>query len=161
MPASLINQRTGILYLLVKYLNLFYTSFVIFKSINIKIIMKSILKLSFIASLIFCTQLAFGQTEMTAEMSSEKETKEMKEVPQIFKDYAWLKEKVNPEDCQGAVISVRSNPANPATKLVQVKSKDESVFYDTTGKYYCKNHSKLNCLEFYKLDEELDSWTCK
>ncbi len=123
--------------------------------------MKSILKLSFIASLIFCSQLAFGQTEVIAEKSSEKVTKENEEVPQIFKDYTWLKEMVNPKDCNGTTVSVRKNPESTANEFVLISKNGKRTLYTIEGKQHCADHSSVNCVEFYKLDEEIDSWTCK
>lgn len=123
--------------------------------------MKSILKLSFIASLIFCSQLAFGQTEMTAEKSSEKVTKEKEEVPQIFKDYAWLSEIVNPEDCKGAVLSLRTSSTKGPHKYIIVTRDGKKTMYNASGAKHCTDHSKLSCQEFYGLDQEIDNWTCK
>lgn len=123
--------------------------------------MKSILKLTFITSLIFCSQMAIAQTEMTAEKSSEKVTEEIKEIPQIFKDYAWLTDLVNPEDCQGAKLSLRTSTTKGKHKYIVISKDNKNVMYNAKGERYCADHSKLNCQEFYALDEELDSWSCK
>jgi len=122
--------------------------------------MKSILKLSFITSFIFCVNFAFGQTDMTAEKSSDTDTKEIEEVPQIFKDYSWLKEMVDIENCKGVTVTVLSNSAKSIHKYVVVEQDGKKSMYNSTGKYYCEDHSSINCKEYYKLDTEVDSWKC-
>lgn len=105
--------------------------------------------------------MAFSQTEMTAEKSTEKVTEESEEVPQIFKDYVWLKEKVNLEDCQGTALSLMTDSAKSYHKYIIIEKDGKKVMYNAKGESYCTDHSSLNCQEFYGLDKELDNWTCK
>jgi len=125
---------------------------VIFKSININY--EKYFKIIFYRK--FYLLLSIGIWSNSDEL-----TKEIEEIPQIFKDYSWLKEMVNHEDCKGASITVLTSAENSAHNLVVVDKDGKKVMYNASGEYYCSDHATVNCREFYKLDKEVDSWSCK
>lgn len=126
--------------------------------------MKCIFNLSLILTFVFSAQIGFSQSEINMDKSAEviaQEAKESKDESEIFKNYSWLKEIVNQEKCEGTTITLRSSSKNSVHKYLIVEDGDTMVMYNTKGDRYCSNTKTVNCIEFYSLDTEEDSWKCK
>lgn len=127
--------------------------------------MKSIFNLSLILAFVFCAQGLFAQADMTLSKSTgvvAENAKESKDESEMFKNYTWLKEKVNVEKCKGTKVTLRSSSKNPVHKFILIEQADGTkVMYNQKGERYCSDSKKLNCIEFYELDTEEDTFECK
>ncbi len=127
--------------------------------------MKSIFNLSLILTFVFCAQGLFAQADAPSVKSTDviaEKAEESKDESEIFKTYTWLSEIVNVEKCTGTKVSLRSSSKNSVHKYILVEQADGSkVMYNAKGERYCTDSKKLNCVDFYELDKEEDSFECK
>jgi len=122
--------------------------------------MKRSLKLFLLFVLTFCTQFSYAQVDGSASMVAEVEKSENEVIPQIFKDYSWLDNVINAKDCSGAKVMVQSKADSPH-KFVIIEENGKRTMYNAEGKLYCTDSKELNCAEYYKLTNEVDTWKCK
>lgn len=91
---------------------------------------------------------------------SEKEPKLDELGSKLFKNYAWLKDQVDPQNCTGYTITELTDKVRNINYLM-IDDGSGPKMYDASGKYYCAPYEGFSCIEFYKLEESEEVWRCK
>jgi len=72
-------------------------------------------------------------------------------------DFPWLVNYVDFDNCNGEKITVYNSRGYP---YVYIESASSSILYNGSGQTYCTSSLGYNCLDFYKQDELIATWTC-
>jgi len=75
----------------------------------------------------------------------------------IFQDFPWLLTLVDPSNCTSEDIVVYLAGVH---SFIQVNNDAGSYLYNLNGDLYCTGSPNLDCLEFYGLSIETDTWNC-
>lgn len=122
-----------------------------------KIYFKSILMLT----LIFTGQFALSQSDINTEMVEEhKVEKDSEELPEIFKNHNWLHKIVDPQNCDGVQVFIKSKGSAQSHKYLIIDMNGTKKMYNNEGVLWCTNSNTTNCEEFYKLTKLEDEWIC-
>ena len=77
--------------------------------------------------------------------------------PQIFEDYPWLLDQVNPFACSGEIVTVYQS----GTYIyLYVEAADSYIMYTAAGQQYCTGSPTYICPELYGFTNIIGSWTC-
>ncbi len=101
---------------------------------------------------------AFFPTVEICEQSCNKDGGN-NDTPEIFEQYAWLTDLVDPDDCAGTFIEVY-NFSN--FSYVHVSTTESSALYYEDGTLYCMDQSSYDCRALYGLtkDQITSTFTC-
>lgn len=123
--------------------------------------MKKFLKQAILFLVLFFAGINYAQAQEITEGVSETSTESRvstEEENKIFKEYSWLKTIINREECEGEKVYVY---AFGDVRFVVVEKDGMNTMFASDGISYCADLRELDCLEFYKLEEKLDSWVCE
>ena len=79
------------------------------------------------------------------------------DTPAIFSTYPILFDIADFTNCNTQKITAYLSGGFP---YFYIESATSSILYNGNGATYCTNGNGLNCLEFYTVDEVLDTWEC-
>ena len=71
----------------------------------------------------------------------------------IFNEYAWLSDLIDPNSCNGDKVSVYGN-------FVFVETANSTDLYYQTGVFYCSSTPTYDCLALYNLSTQTNAWSC-
>ncbi len=79
---------------------------------------------------------------------------------QLFQDYEWLSEVLNPATCQGQAVS--EYDLGPYKFIYIYDQENLGTLYFQDGTFYCQDSYNYNCLDAYKITNAQRSrtWTC-
>ncbi len=79
-------------------------------------------------------------------------------LPEIFVDYPWLSDLVNPANCSNEQITEYKTGSGSIFLLVTTPL--SSITYNTSGQVWCTSTPTYNCQSFYTIDEVIRVWDC-
>jgi len=79
------------------------------------------------------------------------------EIPSFFEEYTWLSTLVDPTNCTDEKITIYTSSGYT---YLAIETATSLVLYSANGTRYCSNGVGLNCLEYYQIDEVLETWEC-
>jgi len=71
----------------------------------------------------------------------------------IFNEYDWLSDLIDPNTCNGEKVSVYGN-------FVFVETTTSASLYYQSGIFYCTNSANYDCLALYNLSNKTNEWSC-
>ena len=71
----------------------------------------------------------------------------------IFNEYDWLIDLIDPNSCNGEKVSVYGN-------FVFVETANSSNLYYQNGTFYCSSTPTYDCLALYNLSTQTNAWSC-
>ena len=77
--------------------------------------------------------------------------------PQIFTDYTWLSNVVDPNNCEGTNVTVYQSGN---FQYLFIETNEESVLYLGDGTFYCSDGNNFSCVTAYGLNEVVSTWSC-
>ena len=77
--------------------------------------------------------------------------------PNFIDDYPWLTDLIDISNCSVTKITLYTSSGFPYLYLEQSSG---NVLYNGNGVRYCADGIGLNCLDFYRVDEVIEEWTC-
>lgn len=75
----------------------------------------------------------------------------------IFRDYPWLSNYVQQDNCGSEVIEVYNAGSY---KFIYIKKDGTGQLYYQDGTFYCSDAANATCVDNYNLSQILDSWSC-
>ncbi len=79
------------------------------------------------------------------------------EPDEIFTEYPWLSDIIDPNDCEGITIELYQFGG---TIFPYVIIDGVGTLYSNTGLQYCRDFAGFNCIDAYGLGSPLSTWTC-
>ena len=79
------------------------------------------------------------------------------EIPAFYDDYSWLPNIVDPSNCTSEKITVYKSSGYI---YLAIEIGDDLIIYNAQGTRYCSNGVGLNCLDYYQMEEVLETWEC-
>ncbi len=79
-------------------------------------------------------------------------------IPEIFNDFPWLLDLVDPTNCSTEKITVYQSGA---FNFIFVESDESGILYFETGSFYCQSAPNFDCVAAYNLSDPIATWTCE
>ena len=79
------------------------------------------------------------------------------QTPPVFNDFSWLSNIVNPNNCEGTIISVYTE--GPFS-FVFIETPAGGSLYFEDGSFYCSDASGFSCVSAYGFGAPSTTWTC-
>ncbi len=79
-------------------------------------------------------------------------------LPEIFVDYPWLNDFVNPNNCTNEQITEYKTGSGSTYLLVTTAL--SSITYNTSGQVWCTSTPTYDCQSFYAIEEVIRVWNC-
>lgn len=77
---------------------------------------------------------------------------------QLFLDYPWLDDLVNPNVCTSEKVEVYQ--AGIYFYLLITDANGQATLYNQDGLFYCQQTASYNCVSTYNLGQPIDTWQC-
>jgi len=75
----------------------------------------------------------------------------------VFSDYPWLAQLINPNSCNGERVSIYQSGI---FQFVYVEFNNRAVLYFEDGTQYCMDAPNYDCRALYNLEEPISIWAC-
>lgn len=111
------------------------------------------MKKTFFISLFMMT-LCFASQTTYAQDKAESVEDPIRD--QFVKTYAWTKAFF--ENTSEPVVAMKKMQTAEGHEYLLMESKASRTLYDISGKQYCTDNAKLDCIEFYKLKDGDLAW---